>query len=392
MRLNCSRSLLSEHFVPELMCDKKRIFIASVLKPTEDSRMYFKFGLSLRETNKYEVYILGFSRKKTGKNQHVHLYSLFSKNRIHPSRLFAPFRLILHLFEKKPAIVILTTYELIPALLISRCFLHFKLIYDVQENYSLNVLSNQTLPPGIRQLAASWIRWWEKRIHPYIDHYLFAEQCYQAEFPHITNYAVVENKFSGMLKTGSPISFSGEKPIRFILAGTLTPVFGIANGMKWFIQFEKYFPNQTLHVIGHCPLNHYRETLEHIAKDHPQISLDLSDNPLPYENIQSAISHASCWLMPYHNLPTLAAKIPTKLYEGIAQRKVVLISTNRGWESILERHTAGIPVDFHKASWSKVEMEKVYQRQFYTALPEAFVLWSTEAHKLLAVVDTLLGD
>lgn len=372
------------------MRDKKRIFIASVLKPTEDSRMFYKFGISLRETNKYEVYILGFSTKKNGKSKNIALYSLFSKNRTNPSRIFASFRLFGHLLKIKPDLVIITTYELIPAVLIGKWFFNFKLIYDIQENYSLNVLFNKTLPNGVNELAASWIKWWEKCAHPYIAHYLFAEQCYHHEFPHLSNATVVENKYSGTLKTGSPISFSSERTIRFLLAGTLTPVFGIAEGMKWFIEFERFFPLQTLHVIGHCPLNHYRKTLETIAKDHPRIAMQLSESPLPFKDLKSAISNADCWLMPYQNLPSLTSKIPTKLYEAIAQRKVAIISTNKTWESIVSRQTAGISVDFQQKEWSKREMEVLYQHHFFTAVADTNMLWSAEAPKLLSIVDSLL--
>jgi len=190
------------------MREKIRIIIASVLKPTEDSRMLYKFGFSLRETNKYEVYILGFTKKKYGKINNIHLYSLFSKTRTHPSRVLAPLRLVRLILKIKPDLIILTTYELIPAVIIANFFFKFKLIYDIQENFSLNVLSNQTLLKGLQQVAAGWIRWWEKRIHPHVDHYLLAEQYYRDEFPQLSKFTVVENKYNGTTVQGSPISFS----------------------------------------------------------------------------------------------------------------------------------------------------------------------------------------
>ena len=372
------------------MRGKKRIIIASVLKPTRDSRMLFKFGFSLRETNKYKVYILGFSEKKYSKINNIHLYSLFSKTRTHPSRILAPFRLVGRILKIKPDIVILTTYELIPAIIFVRLFLKFKLIYDIQENFSLNVLCNQTLPGGLKQGAAGWIRWWETRIHPLVDHYLLAEQCYKDEFPQLSKFTVVENKYNGTSIQGSSISFSPERPIHFILAGTITPVFGIVEGMKWFVQFNTHFPQQTLHVLGHCPMKAYCETLEGIAKDIPHIKLELSENPIPFARIQEAISKADCWLMPYQLLPSIATKMPTKLYEGIARRKVVQISKNPIWEPLLSKHSAGQSIDFQKGVWNKAEMESLYLHTFYTKNPGETVLWSSEAPKLLTVIESLL--
>jgi len=372
------------------MPDKKRIIIASVLKPTEDSRMLFKFGFSLRETNKYEVYILGFSEKKYRKINSIRLHSLFSKGRTHPSRILAPLRLIKHIFKIKPDLIILTTYELIPAVLLTSLFLKFKLIYDIQENFSLNVLTNDTLPKTFQHVAAEWIRWWEKQVHPYVDHYLMAEQCYRNEFPQLSSVTVVENKYHDTAVRGNPFSFSPKQPIRFILAGTITPVYGILEGMKWFIQYNTHYPQQSLHIIGHCPLKSYKEKLEAMAKDIPEIRLELSETPIPFAEIHQAISKAECWLMPYQLLPSIATKMPTKLYEGIARRKVILITENPIWESLLINYSAGKSIDFQKATWAKAEMESLYRQAFYTEVPDEAVLWSSEAPKLLAVIESLL--
>lgn len=374
------------------MRSKKRIIIASVLKPTADSRMLYKFGFSLRETSKYDVYILGFSEKKYRKINKIHLYSLFSKTRKHPSRILAPVRLIRLLLKIKPHLVILTTYELIPAVIFAKLFFKFKLIYDIRENYSLNVLSNQTLPRGVQGFAARWIRWWEKMVDPYVHHYLFAEQCYQDEFPQLSNGTVVENKYNGAPLIGTAFSFDINKTIHFVLAGTLTPVYGIAEGMNWFIQFNAYFPTQTLHVIGHCPMKSYRQELEAIAKDIPQINLELSETPIPFARIQEAIAGADCWLMPYQLLPSIATKMPTKLYEGIACRKVVLITKNPVWEALLTTNSAGQSIAFKKDKWTKAEMESLYRDIFYTSSQDETVCWSTEVPKLLFVIETLLPE
>nr|MBI1228547.1 hypothetical protein [Cytophagales bacterium] len=372
--------------------EKKRIFIASVLKPTEDSRSFYKFGLSLRETNKYDVYILGFSKKIKAKKNNILLLSLFSKNRTHLSRIAAPFKLIRHIFNEKPDLIILTTYELAPAILFCKRFLTFKLIYDVQENYSLNVLTNKTLPGWLGRIAARWIRGWESRLDPHVDQYLFAEQCYQQEFPHISRYTVVENKYSGNVTSGPSLRFTPQKPIQFILAGTLTPTYGIVEGIRWFIAFDNTFPGQGLLVIGHCPLSDYRNTLEQAAAGHPRIALKVDSFPLPFEEISLAVAKADCWLMPYQPLPSLTAKIPTKLYESIAQRKVVVLPPNPTWMPIVGTYNAGIAVDFFQDTFSKEELSELYRNTFFTNTAGSGVFWSSEAPKLLAVVDSLLSE
>ena len=371
---------------------KKRIFIASVLKPTEDSRSFYKFGLSLRETNKYDVYILGFSKKIKAKKNNILLLSLFSKNRTHLSRIAAPLKLIRHILTEKPELVIITTYELAPAILFCKRFLSFKLIYDVQENYSLNVLTNQTLPRWLGKIAARWIRWWEAQLHPQVDHYFFAEQCYQHEFPHISRFTVVENKYSGDLTSGPSLRFTPQKPVQFILAGTLTPAYGIVEGINWFTAFDNHYIGQKLLIIGYCPLSDYRKTLEKAAAGHPRITLKVDSVPLPFEEISSAVAQADCWLMPYQTLPSLTAKIPTKLYEAIALRKVVLLPGNPNWIPILETYHAGLAVDFLQGSFSKEELSALYRNSFFSQPVGSGVFWSSEVPKLLAVVESLFSE
>ena len=54
------------------------ISIISILKPVNDTRMFEKFGLSLGQTNKYDVNIIGFKSKKIKKIKDVRFYPIFS--------------------------------------------------------------------------------------------------------------------------------------------------------------------------------------------------------------------------------------------------------------------------------------------------------------------------
>ena len=96
----------------------KRIVIASVLKPVDDTRMSEKIGCSLAEAG-HEVHICGFST--LAKNQSKafwHPLSHFS--RISLQRLMAPFVLYRKIKELKPELLIITTHALLTvALLLS---------------------------------------------------------------------------------------------------------------------------------------------------------------------------------------------------------------------------------------------------------------------------------
>src|SRR5690606_42149493 len=93
---------------------KARIVIASVLKPVTEPRAYHKLALSLRETNKYRINIIGFCSKKKPDLEDLRFTSVFCRPRTHPSRILAPFRFIREVFRYRPELVIVTTYELLP--------------------------------------------------------------------------------------------------------------------------------------------------------------------------------------------------------------------------------------------------------------------------------------
>ena len=48
------------------MADSKKstVVIASVLKPVDDSRMYEKIGLTLAESGRYDVHVIGCAERK----------------------------------------------------------------------------------------------------------------------------------------------------------------------------------------------------------------------------------------------------------------------------------------------------------------------------------------
>src|SRR5690606_31766553 len=170
---------------------KARIVIASELKPVTEPRAFHKLALSLRETNKYRINIIGFCSKKKPVLEDLLFTGIFCRPRSHPSRLLASLKFLREIFRYRPQLVIVTTYELLPSALVGKLFLRYRLVYDLQENYHQNVLLNQTLFAGIRKIVAGIIQLVERAAHPFIDHYFFAEQVYPSQFPYIKKFTVL---------------------------------------------------------------------------------------------------------------------------------------------------------------------------------------------------------
>ena len=367
--------------------NKYRIVIASVLKPVTEPRAFSKLALSMRETNKYHINIIGFCSKKSEKSNGIRLTPIFCRQRTHILRVLAPFKFLREIIDYKPNLVIVTTYELLPMALLGKTLLGFHLIYDLQENYSQNVLLNGSAPRTLRFFLASWIRIIEKSAHRFIDHYFFAEQIYQSQFPYIQNYTVLENKYAGPPPAGRrPLSRQPE----FIISGTITPVYGIEKAIHWFLSLLKHFPEARLLVVGHVPLPSFQERIEQLVSPYPNIRLNISPNPIAHHVILEAVQQADVVLMPYEILDSIRYKIPSKLYESIALRKPILISKNPSWEKIIAQYPAGLAVDFSKYEAATSQFLDLSSLPLYRSNPGKEVTWEGEKEKLMAILRKFL--
>src|SRR5690606_5152498 len=369
--------------------NKTRIVIASVLKPVTEPRAFSKLALSLRETNKYRINIIGFCSKKSQTVDDIGFTAIFCRKRTHISRLFASLKFLRVLFQDTPAVVIVTTYELLPAALLGKAMLRFKLVYDMQENYAQNILLNHSTPNILRRLLAGIVRGVERTAHPWVDHYFFAEQVYARQFQHINKFSVIENKFTppfplSLLDTVIPV------PPHFVISGTITPVYGIEKAVLWFLALQEHLPEATLTIIGHVPLEAFRKKLIAWAALHHNIYLQISTHPIDYHLILNAVQQAAVVLMPYELVESIRYKIPSKLYESVALRKPLIISENPSWSQIVDYYPAGISIDFTKTDNAVIDFQTLQVRRLYRISPGPEVQWEGEAGKLVRVLEDLV--
>ena len=119
---------------------KKKIVIASVLKPIDDVRAYWKLSQSIAKTNKYEVNIIGNVSKKEPSYENIKFHSHPIRGSQWIKRWFLRLKIMFKVLRIKPDILIITTHELITVSLLARLLIHCKVVYDVQENYYLNLI------------------------------------------------------------------------------------------------------------------------------------------------------------------------------------------------------------------------------------------------------------
>lgn len=367
-----------------------QIAIASVLKPVKDARAYYKMALSLREKSKYCINIIGFSSKNETSQENIKFSPLLNSPINLWKRLRASFRL-LSILSKQPAqILMVTTWELLPAAIIGKFWLNYRLIYDVQENYAKNIRWN--LPEAskfkkyIQQLL---IRSIENLSKPWIDQYILAEHCYREELPHFQPATLLPNTFSGKEVTKSNIRIPRDKPIRFLITGTLTPVYGTIEGIYWFKSLIEYYSNAELIIFGHCPLKSFEQELIEKTYNEKKIHLTLSQEPISYAEILEQYEQADLVMLPYHLIPSIAPKFPSKIYECMALKKPMLLPENDAWKQLIEPHQAGLCIDFQKFENIPNTFEAILSTEFYTTLHIPEALWSSSEPEFYQMIEGL---
>src|SRR5689334_15207208 len=134
---------------------KRRIVIASLLKPIDDTRMYGKIGQSLAETGKFDVHIFVHPSSRAISSDEIQVYPSDSFKRLSIDRLLQPWRLIGAVVKLTPDLLIITTHELLFMAMLVKLFTRCDVLYDLQENYYRNIRYTNAYPKLLRPLLAA---------------------------------------------------------------------------------------------------------------------------------------------------------------------------------------------------------------------------------------------
>ncbi len=364
---------------------KRRIVLASVLKPVDDTRMYEKMGVSLARSGRYEVHIIGYPSNKQKDEAFVHFHSLLPFNRISFGRLAARLKVLKTTIKLKPELIIVTTPELLIVVSLIRIFYGTKIIYDIQENYWQNILYTNSFPKIIRPLIAATVRLKETIASPLFALLLLAEKCYADELGFLKKkYAVIENKCK------VPDGFErkqGNDFVQLIFTGTLAESTGVFQAIALAKKLHSLEPKIRLHIIGFCARPEVLQKIENEISKSPFISLTGGKNLVAHHSIMDAIASANFGIVYYPPSPHTENKTPTKLYEYLACKLPILLQNNKLWVEMCSPYNAAIVTDFNQPD-VKTILDQMRETNFYSTDPEG-VTWQAEEKKFLEAIDSL---
>lgn len=364
--------------------EKTPALIASGLKPVQDIRAFGKLGLSMSETNKYSLNFIGFCPKRSPKSENFRYFYSITDTKSLWQRAWMPFRFALIVQKVRPKIVICCTWEFLPMAKFLKRIYGFELIYDVQENYIANLNLNPEIGKLSRFLAKSLITFSESKNG--IDHFLLAEKCYEKEMPEKSPALVLLNLYTGEKVKFKPIFLGPNNPLQLLITGTLSPSFGTENALLWFIKLSEKLPHLKLKIVGHCPLKPFKKRVKNLSKNHPNISINISENPIQHKEIIKEMKASDLLLLPYEDRAEFRSKMPTKLYECAGLNIPVLHSPNSQWQEFLAPFNGGKRINFLDLDQAETQFKSALEEPFFSQNPPMEIYWDTVKNSFLEIL------
>ncbi len=368
---------------------KRKILIASFLKPVNDIRSYKKIAKSLAINSGYDLYCIGYPANIELSDNKVKLLPLSYFNKSGFGRIKARWEAYKYYVKVKPELIIVNSPDLLVVTCIYKILFGSKIIYDIRENYFRNLWYQKNYFFCLRHLLALLTRSKEVFLSPLFSYFILAEKVYATQLNFIGNrYIVIENK------SLAPTKKRGEKKnsssIQFLISGTIATEYGVLEGINFFTKIVELNPNSSLKIIGYCANKYLHQKLIGLAKTNSKISLEIESNPVEHSKIEQSIIDSDFGLLPYRKNQSIQGKWPTKIFEYMAHQLPIIIEKNKVWNEFIAKHNAGISIDF--STNPSTNISTLLSQKFYnTPLPHN-IFWRSEELKLNTVIKDCFKD
>ena len=385
------------------------VLLASVLKPVDDTRMRGKFAETLLARPGVQVHIAGRTTGDTpaipaaAATSRLALHPLFRGSRLSLDRLVAQWRFWRLLRRLQPELVIVHAPELLPlTLLWQQLGQGRKFLYDIRENYALNVSTQQVYRGFTRRVLAAGLRWIEGSAARRAAGVTLAEESYADELLFLrelpaSRVVVLENKYQPapgeILPTQPRPHPTPDEPLRLLYSGTISALNGVWEAIALAQALATTWPGGAhLTIIGCCQQPELLQRLRTAVDGQPDLLTLLGGAlPVPHARIVSEIRQSHLGLLAYRPHPSTARCRPTKLFEYLALGLPILIPRNWLWAKTMARHGGGMMYDLIPADAAAAHVRKALEgcRFYPNGIPDE-VQWASEGKKLWCLLDSFI--
>ena len=392
------------------------VLLASVLKPVDDTRMRGKFAETLLERPHVRVHIAGRAAVSDPESdpesdegsvhpcqQHrLYQHGLFRGSRLSLDRLVAQWRYWQLLRRLRPDLVVVHA----PELLLLTLLWHWlgrrrKFLYDIRENYALNVSTQQVYGGGVRRVLATGLRWVEGLAAGQASGLLLAEASYADELPFLhrlpaSRVVVLENKYQPACaedQNSAPRQLPPPgQPLQLLYSGTISVLNGVWEAVAVAQQLHTAWPGGIrLTVVGFCQQPQLLQQLQATAAKHAAwLRLVGGTEPVPHARIVAEVAQSHLGLLPYRPHPSTERCRPTKLFEYLAHGLPMLVTPNPLWLEPVAKYGAGIALDFSTPVDTPALIDHLLGCRFYPSGIPNEALWAGEGKKLWLLLDSIV--
>ncbi|GGG51282.1 glycosyltransferase [Hymenobacter glacieicola] len=378
------------------------ILLASVLKPLDDTRMLGKFGRTLASRAGTRVHVAGrLAPTPSGLPNNLHTHALLDGSRLSLGRLVTQWRYWQLLRQLQPQVVLVHAPELLPLTVLWKALgPDRRFIYDVRENYALNIQTQQVYPAWARTALSALVRGLETLAAREATAVLLAERSYAEELPFATpgKTLLIENKYQpypaqAPLATAFPRRLPAPtEPLRVVYSGTISELNGVWEAIRFVRHLRAAWPLAHLTIIGACQQPGLLPRLQAaVAAAEGAVTLRGGAELVPHAEVVAEIQRSHLGLLPYRPHPSTARCVPTKLFEYLAQGLPLLVPPNPLWEPLVQPHGAGVAFDFQQPDYPAAATlsAALRAREYYPNGAPVEAFWTSEAEKLHQLMDSL---
>ncbi|OGX88825.1 hypothetical protein BEN49_10060 [Hymenobacter coccineus] len=275
-----------------------------------------------------------------------------------------------------------------------------RFVYDIQENFALNIRTQRVYPPWVGRVLAGALRRVETWAAGRAAGLVLAEASYADELPFLAQVparrvAVLENKYQPapgeVLPTRARPLPGPQEPLRLLFSGTLSALNGVREAVALAGALHAARPGGAhLTMVGFCQQPALLQELTALAAAHPAwLALEGGARPVPHAAVVAAIGRSHLGLLAYRPHPSSERCQPTKLFEYLAHGLPLLVPPNPLWAAAIQAHGAGLVVDFADPAAAAATVLRALAAgpAYYPQGPPASALWASEAKKLWALLN-----
>jgi glycosyltransferase involved in cell wall biosynthesis len=364
----------------------KKVAITSHLKPIDDQRHYLKLAKSMSKTNKYEVNIIGFGSKNIENSENIIFHPLKRNQSPLLNRLVVGFRILKKVVQLRPDIWIGNHPELLPVMIAYRILFGGKIVYDIQENYYLNLIHQNQYSRFFKYIAAFALRAIEYISKPFISGYILAEQVYATQLTFTTSKSVIlENKAIEGISDKFVIKSTSESSTKLIFTGNISEISGADKAIMLFKNLKAANKDLELKLVGHCPNRDFYLKLLRLIDNDKAITLIVSNEPLPYSTIYNHLINSHLAILAYSQNTSNEGKFPTKYYEYNAYQIPYLIDSDSAWRYLEGDY--GISITFKNFNYHKIRQLWLSKQKLNVSNKR--YLWQPQEPDLYAFLEKL---